>query len=62
MPSTSHFLINEGQEGDVLGCWEPGPQDMQEGDLSHLSALWNSLVQLEHFSTPIHESYICPYS
>ena len=46
----------------MLGCWEPGLHDTQEGDLSHLSAPWNSLVQLEHFSNPIHKSCMCPYS
>ena len=56
MSSISHFLINEGQEGDELGCWELGPHDTQEGDLSHLSAPWDLLVQLAHFATPIHES------
>ena len=54
--STLHFCRKTGQVGEVLGCCEPGPQDTHDNCLSQVSVLWNSLVQLVHFSMPMHES------
>ena len=54
--SALHFCKKTGQVGEVLGCCEPGPQDTHDDCLLQVSILWNLLVQLAHFSMPMHKS------
>ena len=58
----SLFRMKVGQVGEELGCDEPSPHDTHFGALVQSFELWNSLAQLEHFSTPIQASCMCPYS
>ena len=58
--SVSHFHKKTTQAGEVLRCCELGPQETHKDCLSQISALWNSLLQLAHFSMPMHESWVWP--
>ena len=58
----SLFQMNVRQEREELGCNDFSPHDTHFGALLQLFNLWNSLAQLEHFSTPMQVSCMWPYS
>jgi hypothetical protein len=56
------FQMKVRQVREELGCDKPSPQDTHFGALLQSFEPWDSLAHLEHLSTPIQVSCMCPYS
>jgi hypothetical protein len=52
----SHLRMKDGHEGEELGCEDLSPQETHFGGELQLLAVWNTLVQLAHFSVLEHVS------
>jgi hypothetical protein len=58
----SLLRIKVGQVSEVLGCDDPSPQETHFGGLLQSLEPCDSLEQVEHFSVPMHASWVCLYS
>jgi hypothetical protein len=60
----AHFLMKTGHLGEELACAEPAPHETHDGvpSLAQEKVEWLMLAQLAHFSIPMQESRVWPYS